>query len=388
MAEKRALKIAIFTDTYLPQMNGVVSYLVDSIRVMSETHEIVLFAPGEKLKTEAVSANFRIHWIPSSPFPFYEGYRVASLNYKRISGLLRKERPDIVHVHAPVNLGLQGMIAAKRKKIPLMVTYHTHFPDYVPHLLSGKLPSPLRRISELTVKKMIKHVFRQADIVSAPTMELVRELRSYGLQNVIHLSNGIDFGVLKCTAGEAEAFRKKHGIPKSKVALYLGRISFEKRIDRLLESIRLIEKKGVTLVVAGGGPYIDNFRKFAKLIGLRRVVFTGFVENKAAAYSCADVFVSASDSETFGLTYVEAMRMGLPVVAVSRLGAKEIVESGRNGFLSEPEDRRGFARNVVKLMASPKLRKRMSEAARESSKKYSIESSVGKTVQIYRELLE
>jgi glycosyltransferase involved in cell wall biosynthesis len=218
-------------------------------------------------------------------------------------------------------------------------------------------------------------------------MELVRELRSYGLHNVVHLPNGIDFGSLRCTAKEAERFRKKHNIPKTKVALYLGRISFEKRIDRLLESFRMLEK-GVTLVIAGGGPYLDNFRKFSKLLGLKKVIFTGFVENKAAAYSCADIFVSASDSETFGLTYVEAMRMGLPVVAVGRLGAKEIVESGKNGFLCEPEDCKGFARMVEKLMSNPKLRKRMAEAAKEGSKKYSIENSIGKTVQIYEELLE
>lgn len=380
------MKIAVFTDTYLPQMNGVVSYLVDSIGVLSKKHKVVLFAPGEKLKTEDVNPNIRIHWIPSSPFPFYEGYRIASMNYKRVSDILRKEAPDIVHVHAPINLGLQGMISAKRKKIPVIVTYHTHFPDYVPHLMSGKLPAPLRKISELTVKKMIKHVFRQADLVTAPTMELVRELRSYGLQNVIHIPNGIDFACLKCSAGEAERFRKAHNIPKTKVALYLGRISFEKRIDRLLEAFRLV--KGVTLVVAGGGPYLDNFRKLAKMLGLKGVIFTGFVENKAAAYSCADVFVSASDSETFGLTYVEAMRMGLPVIAVNRLGAREIVQGGKTGFLCEPEDRKCFAKALEKLMAGPALRKKMSLAARESAKKYSVESSVAKTIGIYEELLE
>jgi 1,2-diacylglycerol 3-alpha-glucosyltransferase len=382
------MKIAIFTDTYLPQMNGVVSYLVDSIGVLSKKHQVVLFAPGEKLRTETINENIRIHWIPSSPFPFYEGYRVASMNYKRVSDLLAREAPDIVHVHAPINLGLQGMISAKRKKIPVMVTYHTHFPDYVPHLLPGKLPGPLRRFSELTVKKMIKHVFRQADAVAAPTMELVNELRSYGLQNVVHLPNGIDFGSLRCTAKEAERFRKAHNIPKTKVALYLGRISFEKRIDRLLESFKLMEKSRTTLVIAGGGPYLDNFRKLAKLLGLKKVIFTGFVENKAAAYSCADVFVSASDSETFGLTYVEAMRMGLPVVAVGRLGAKEIVEDGKNGFLCEPEDRRCFAGALEKLITNQKLRKKMSRSAQEESKKYSIENSIEKTLRIYEELME
>lgn len=381
------MKIALFTDTYLPQMNGVVAYLRDSIRLLSKENEVVLFAPGERFLVESKGRNLKIYWIPSAPFPFYEGYRIASVNYKRISGLLAKERPDIVHAHAPVNLGLQGMIAAKRKRIPLAVTYHTHFPDYVPHLMNGRLPGPLKELGKQTVKKLIRHAFGMADVVTAPTMELVRELRSYGLRNVVHLPNGIDFGSLRASRKRTEAFRKRHGIPKKRVALYLGRISFEKKIDRLMEAFRLLGK-GESLVIAGGGPYLENFRRFARVIGLKNVVFTGFVEDVASAYACADIFVSASDSETFGLTYVEAMHFGLPVVAVGRLGAKDIVQSGRNGFLVEPGKSREFARAAYRLLSDPALRRRMGREARESAKKYSIENSVRKTLDIYRELLE
>jgi phosphatidylinositol alpha 1,6-mannosyltransferase len=135
------MKIVLFTDTYLPQMNGVVAYLSDAIRQLSRNNEVVLFAPGTgPLQSEEVSKRFRIQWIPSVRFPFYEGYRIASINYKRVSSLLAEEKPDIVHAHAPVVLGLQGVIAAKRKGIPVAITYHTHFPDYLPHLLNGKLP--------------------------------------------------------------------------------------------------------------------------------------------------------------------------------------------------------------------------------------------------------
>ena len=382
------MKIALFTDTYLPQMNGVVAYLRDSIGLLSREHEVILFAPGERFGLERAGPRLKIYWIPSAPFPFYEGYRIASVNYKRVSAILKQEKPDIIHAHAPVNLGLQGMIFAKRKRKPLVVTYHTHFPDYVPHLMSGKLPGPLRKFGQMTVKRLIKEVFRMADVVTAPTVELVHELRSYGLQNVIYLPNGIDFRALRTTKAKAESFRKKNGIPKNKVALYLGRMSFEKKVDKLIESFRFLEKEGYFLVLAGNGPYLENFRRFAKVIKLKNVCFTGFVEDVAAAYSCADIFVSASESETFGLTYVEAMYMGLPVVAVGRLGAKDIVESGRTGFLLEPGDTRGFAKAAKKLLSDSRLRGRMSRNARESAKKYSIDNSVRKTIEIYGELLE
>ncbi|MEW6723060.1 MAG: glycosyltransferase [Candidatus Micrarchaeota archaeon] len=382
------MKVAIFTDTYAPQMNGVVAYLQDSIRILAKKHEVVLFAPGEgHFRTETLPGGVKVHWIPSMPFPFYEGYRIAAMDYKRVSGLLAREKPDIVHAHAPVNLGLQGLVAAKRKRIPVVITYHTHFPDYVPHLLNGRLPGVLSRLSQMTVKSMIKHAFRKADAVTAPTMELAKELRSYGLDNVVYLPNGIDLRSLKCSPQEAAAFRKAHGIGQRKlVAVYLGRISFEKRIEKLLEAFKLLERDDAVLVIAGGGPYLRNFRQFAAALGLKNIVFTGFVKNKAAAYAASDIFVSASDSETFGLTFVEAMHMGLPAVGVSRLGAKEIIRHGKNGLLVAPGDARAFMRAIERLFSDSALRKRLGRQARKTSTKYSIESSVGKTVKIYERL--
>src|SRR5271157_5332246 len=172
------MKIALFTDTYLPQTNGVVAYIHDAINELSREHEVVLFAPGQgPMRTQQVSDNFKIHWIPSIPFPFYEGYRMAVVDYRRLGSMLKEEKPDIVHAHAPINLGLQGLLSAKRRRMPTVITYHTHYPDYVPHLLNGIHMGPFRRISEVTVQKMIKHVFRHVDVVTAPTRELVRELR-------------------------------------------------------------------------------------------------------------------------------------------------------------------------------------------------------------------
>ncbi|MEW6036593.1 MAG: glycosyltransferase family 1 protein [Candidatus Micrarchaeota archaeon] len=382
------MRIAIFTDTYVPQMNGVVAYLSDAIRLLSRDNDVVVFAPGvgRQLRVEQ-AGRLRTYWVPSSPFPFYEGYRIASINYKRVSNLLRKEKPDVVHAHAPVNLGLQGIIAARRKKIPVVVTYHTHFPDYVPHLLNGKLPKVLADISGYTVKRMIRHVFGMADVVTAPTNELAAELRSYGLTNVEYLPNGIDFSKLRCSPREAAAFRKSHGLTGKKVVLYLGRISFEKRLDALLEAFRRIEKPGRVLVVAGSGPYLKDFRDFAKTRGLKNAVFAGFVKRPAAAYCCADVFASASDSETFGLTFVEAMHAGVPAIGVRRLGAKEIIRHGRNGLLVEPGDTAGLAKAMERLLDDERLRERLGEAGKKTAKRYSIENSVGETLRIYRRLV-
>jgi len=311
------------------------------------------------------------------------------MDYRRVSRILRDAPPDIVHAHAPINLGLQGILAAKRKRIPVVVTYHTHFPDYVPHLLDGKLPKVLAEASKSTVKKMIKHIFGMADIVTAPTSELARELRSYGLKNVVLLKNGVDFSRQACTDKEASAFRKEYGIPpKAKVALYLGRISFEKKLDKVLEAFKRVEEDGRFLVIVGGGPYLKRFKELASRLGLRNIVFTGFAQRTAPAYRSADFFISASDSETFGMTFVEGMHHGLPCIGVNRLGAKELISHMKNGLLVEPDDVSGLADAMERIFEDDALRARLGKAAMKSALGYSIEDSVKETRRLYRSLIK
>jgi len=381
------MKIAVFTDTYLPQTNGVVTYLVDSLRLLSRDNDVVLFAPGgRELRIEQCSPRMKIYWIPASPFPFYEGYRIASFNYARVSAILKKEHPDVIHAHAPVPLGLQGLLWAKRHHVPSVVTYHTHFPDYLPHLLNGRLPGFLHGVGHYTVRQLIRQVFGKVDVVTAPTEELCRELRSYGLRNVVHMPIGVDFRKFGAKPEDGAAFRKQHRLGKRKVVLYVGRISFEKRLDVLLEAFRMIDRTDSVLVIAGSGPHLRRLRELAVALGLKDVVFAGFVRDAGAAYRCADVFVSASDTETFGMTFVEAMHAGLPVIGVRRFGAKEVINASC-GLLVEPGSPGELARAIEKLLDSRKLRERLSKGAMKRAAQYSIDGSVRKTLAIYAGLL-
>jgi 1,2-diacylglycerol 3-alpha-glucosyltransferase len=380
------MKIAVFTDTYLPQTNGVVTYLVDSLRLLSKSNDVVLFAPGGRhLRVEQQSPRMKIYWIPASPFPFYEGYRIASFNYKRVSAILKKEKPGIVHAHAPVPLGLQGLLWAKRHHVPCVVTYHTHFPDYLPHLLNGRLPGFMHGLSHYTVRQLIRHVFGNVDVVTAPTNELCEELRSYGLGNVVHLPNGVDFRKFDGKSN-VTAFRKEHRIGNRKVVLYVGRISFEKRLDVLLEAFRMIQRKDRVLVIVGSGPYLRKLRELAASLGVEGAIFTGFVKDPGAAYLCADVFASASDTETFGMTFVEAMHAGLPVLGVRRFGAKEVI-TPKCGLLVEPGSPGEMAGAMEKLLNDRKLRCRMAKEAVKRAAQYSMAHSVRKTLAIYKGLL-
>ena len=125
------MKIAVFTETYHPQVNGVVVFLSDLLPAISKKAEVVLFAPGKKkLRTEKVSRNFRIYWVPAEPFPFYEGYRMSRIKKSDIEKILIKEKPDVVHLHAPVLMGLKALYASKKLGLPVVATYHTHFPIF------------------------------------------------------------------------------------------------------------------------------------------------------------------------------------------------------------------------------------------------------------------
>jgi len=383
------MKIAIFTDTYTPQVNGVVTYLEDSVNVLSKKNQIVIFAPGEgHYRAEKRSPNVTVHWIPSVPFPLYEGYRMSSVNYHRISRLLRKENPDIVHAHAPVILGLEGIIAAKHAHLPIVITYHTHFPDYVFSIMKGKLPSIFGRISAYTVKKMIKHVFKMADIVTAPTQELVAELSSYGLDNVVLMPNGIDFSKFdrKEKAG-AISFRKRHNLMKRTVLLYAGRVSFEKKVDTLLEAFSIVEDKFPSsfLVIVGSGPHLHTLKTMAHDLRLKNVAFTGFVDQKILgdAYRSADIFVSASDTETFGLTFIEAMHQGVPAIGVNRLGAKDVIDDGVCGLLAEPGAAASLAIAIERLLGSKSMRTQMGRMAKRKAARFTIDKVARKTVLIY-----
>ncbi|MDD5340431.1 MAG: glycosyltransferase [Candidatus ainarchaeum sp.] len=381
------MKIAVFTDTYLPQTNGVVTYLVDSLRLLSKNNKVVLFAPGgSEFRVEQRSPRMKIYWIPASPFPFYEGYRIASFNYGRVSGILKREKPDIVHAHAPVPLGLQGLLWAKRHNVPSVVTYHTHFPDYLPHLLNGRLPGFLHGLSHQTVRQLIYHVFKNVSAVTAPTHELCEELRSYGLRNVAHLPNGVDFRRFRGKPADGAVFRRRHKIGRRRVVLYVGRISFEKRLDVLLEAFSMIENSERVLVVVGSGPYMGKLKELAAALGMKGVIFTGYVKDAGAAYRCADVFASASDTETFGMTFVEAMHAGLPVIGVRMLGAKEVI-TPKCGLLVEPGSPGEMGRAMEKLLDDKKLRAGMAKEAPKRAMQYSMDKSVKRTLEIYRGLL-
>ena len=261
-----------------------------------------------------------------------------------------------------------------------------------PYLLKGKFPGFIDSISRRTVKGLIRFVFSLADRTTAPTEELAKELRQYGIKNVVVLHNGVDLKKLLADGELARAFRGRYGLPQDKkVILYVGRIGFEKRLEVLLRSLTMVRSTDWCLVVVGSGPQLDEYKKQAMALGLaERAIFTGFVKGDLlnGAYGCADMFVSPSDSETFGLTLIEAMAFGLPVIGVDKLGPGELIKDGRNGFLVKPGDSRAMAGLIDRLLREPGLRPGIGAEAKKTAESFAIGRSAEATLKMYKELIE
>ena len=377
----KRLKILIVTDTYYPQKNGVVVFLDQILNRLKKDHNVVVIAPGIKQKIENQN-NLKTYWVSSIQFPFYEGYRISTASSKTLEKIIKSENPDVVHTHAPIVLGLVVMGITKSLGIPTVATYHTHFEDYFPHLMKGNFKNALRLIGSVTTKKLIKHFYSRANIITAPSSEYVKLLKKYGLKKVELLENGIELARFKKNKND---IRKKYNLPSDKkIVLYLGRISFEKNLELLFNAFKEVD---ATLVIAGSGPYLNRYQKMAK--DMRNVFFTGFVDDYdlSQIYKTADLFVSASDSEVMPLTFIEAMVSGLPIICPKSRGTSDLVTHKVNGLLFTPNKASSLVRQLKRLLNDEVMLKKMSKKSKKMAENFSIAKCYKRTIELYKRLL-
>jgi 1,2-diacylglycerol 3-alpha-glucosyltransferase len=189
------------------------------------------------------------------------------------------------------------------------------------------------------------------DKVIAPTDEIKKILKENGFKGVEVLPSGMDLEKFK--VNRIKDLRKKFKIPKNAfVFIYFGRVSFEKRLDVLMKAFKMIEDDRTYLVIAGTGPFLKKFEEMGREIGIKNIRFTGFVpdEDLVSCYRMGDVFVSASDTETQGLVFVEAMACGLPVIGSDVGGSKDMIKDGKIGFLFKAGDENDLAEKMKKIM--------------------------------------
>ena len=369
------MKIGLFTDTFLPDTNGVVTVIRMMERELTrEGQEVHIFAPAYP----GWHGNEpRVHRFRSLRFLFYPGMRMALPYNHRAFEIIPSL--NVIHSHDPSSLGLLALRASKRHQIPHVHTYHTFYAEYRHYL-----PLPLRPSRRMVVQ--ISRTFcNLCDGIIAPSLQMKRELESYRINRPIY---PLPFGV------DAEDFsreiewnvRAELGLPTEDLLLFAGRLGKEKNLAFLLRAFKRLLSYHDTarLIIAGDGPQRQTLQRYAAELGIVPcVVFTGLLERKRLIdlYKQA-LFVFASKTETQGLVLVEAMMAGSPVIAVGKMGVLDVVHPGETGILVE-EDEDEFALACRRLLEDKAEREKMGKAAHQWACSQTAQASTRKLLDIY-----
>lgn len=371
----RGVKIGLFTDTYPRDVNGVartLGILVEHARARG--HQVALVTP--RVSPEPAPDAEHHRQLPGIPVPMYPELQLARGMDRRGKRMLRAFAPDLVHVATESTVGLSGRLWAVRRGIPLVTSYHTNFPAYLHDYHMGAL--------EPWIWRYLRWFHGQSRVTFCPSHDTLADLRDHAFHPRLRIwSRGVDTELFS-PSRRSEEVRRRLAPGADRILLYVGRLAAEKRVDVVLDAyIRVREILGgrTALVFVGDGPLADKLRSRAPA----GVHFTGFLRGipLAEAYAAGDVFVFASDTETFGNVCLEALSSGLPAIVADRGGVRETVIPGRTGIRVEPGDSGAFADACVHLLTHEDVRRRLASGARAEATSRSWSAILDDVLQAY-----
>ena len=337
------MKIALFSDTYLPEINGVaihVAALKDGLESLGHKVLVVTTTPKDKTSFEA---NNVLH-CPSVQLKKIYGYGLSMPINMRQFNVIKKFKPDIIHIHTEFGIGLFGILVAKMLKLPVVYTLHTIYDDYVYYVV----PKPLVKTGQHIFYKYIKSLYKRATVITGPSPKSLKYLNNAGLnRNIEIIPNPVDverFTLDNVERDEIIKVRKKYDIPDGAfVGCIVSRVGKEKSIDVLLKYIAKYSKlnKSFRFLIVGDGPAKKELELQTKVLDINDIViFTGKVPNEQLLpyYAACDIFLTASLSDTNSISMLEAMSMGLPIIQrEDRINKGQVVENV-NGFIFTDEN--------------------------------------------------
>ena len=382
------MKIAFFTNCYKPLINGVVSSIV-SLKESFEKkgHETFIFAPRVESYQDEEANIFRYHSINLT---HRVKYPVAIPLSLRAGQAITAFKPDIIHLHHPFVLSLPAIMYAAKLKIPKVLTIHTQYERYayyvspIPHVITNE-----------AIRRIIFNLSDKVDIITTPSQSMKDLIGNYKIKKeVAVIPNAIDIDLFReKDEQEIALLRKELQIsPDDIVILYLGRVSLEKNIDKIIKALAIIGDKKIDnfkFIVVGDGTAVKQLNSLANSLGLtEKVKFVGAIEREKVRhyYQIGDIFSFSSTSETFGMVIIEALASGLPVLAVKAPGAVDIITDGLDGILVE-DDVYQFAEQLENLIKNRELRQELSSNALQTVKRYSSDTISDQVLALYEKLL-
>lgn len=310
------MNIGLFTDTYFPQLSGVATSIQTLKNALEKNgHSVFIFTTTDPhLGKGTIEPN--VFRVSSVPFVSFTDRRIAFRGLFQATKIAKEVKLDIVHTQTEFSMGMIGKYVAHSLGIPAIHTYHTMYEDYLHYVLNGHLLKPYH------VKQFTKAYLHNMDGVVAPSERVKETLTRYGVTIPMRIiPTGVDLTAIN--ENPRRDVRKELGIDSNeKVILTLSRVAAEKKIDQILDVLPTVLEiePNVKFVIAGDGPDVQPLKDQVARLSLEDyVIFAGSVEHSDVGnyYRIADLFVSASDTETQGLTYIEALAAGTKCVVYS-----------------------------------------------------------------------
>lgn len=332
------MNIGLFTDTYFPQVSGVATS-IKTLRheLEKQGHQVYIFTTTDPhVEKDVYERN--IFRFPSVPFVSFTDRRIAFRGLLHACQLAKELNLDIVHTQTEFSMGLIGKFVARAMKIPCIHTYHTMYEDYLHYVANGKILKPVH------VKQMTLAFCSHLDGVVAPSERVIDKLTGYGVKAPIRvIPTGIDLEQYEPDENELNVREKYHVPAGAPMMLSLSRVAYEKNIKEVIDGFTAILEQIPTayLMIVGDGPAKEDLEQQAHDLGLdERVIFTGEINNNevSAFYHATNLFVSASDSESQGLTYIEALAADKKIVVKSSPYTDELLEDPQLGATFKTHD--------------------------------------------------
>jgi glycosyltransferase involved in cell wall biosynthesis len=381
------MKVALFTNTYPPSVNGVANCTHMYRRGLTElSHEVYVFAP-EPAGEDPFEDDERVVRYPAVKVPGEVDYTLAlPMPFAmRTFGMLARLEVDVVHTQHPLWVGRWGQSYAARRDFPVVSTAHTHY-----ELFADRMLVPEGWVAPLVTRQVTRY-YNRCQVITTPVGWMIDRLREDGVTSAMEIvPNPVDLSGL--SGPDREGTRGRLGIDEGEVVVgYLGRLSDEKNLEMVIEAAALLsrERPRVRLLIVGDGPVTQDLRRAADEHGISdRAIFTGSVPHaKVADYHAAmDLFLTASGSETQPLAYTEAMYVGTPVIALATPGARDMIDHEASGLLVEPDEgARGLAAQAERVLCDDALRATVVAGGRRFAERCDYSSVADRLVEVYEQ---
>jgi 1,2-diacylglycerol 3-alpha-glucosyltransferase len=388
------MRIGLFTDTYPPFINGVSTsvYMLKKALEKKGHQVFVVTMNNEGLRYKFDEDNTVIR-IPGLPIGIYD-YRVTTVYPLRAMNIIRKWKLDVIHSHTEFSVGTFARFIARQYNIPLVHTYHTLYEDYIYYITKGYFDKPSKKVVEYLTKFYCDGTANELIVPTKKIYDLFKEKYNVD-KNIYVIPTGIEierFYVENVNLKDIEKVREKIGVSsKDFNVIFVGRLAKEKNIDLLLDAQKFINEKNkkINLIIVGDGPDMDEYKKTTKKLGItKNVFFVGKVpwEDIPKYYRVADVFATASTSETQGLTVIEAMAASVAPICIDDESFRNTVMDGLNGRIFK--DRDEYVKIILELSKDKKELSNLQKQARLNAEIHSSKYYGERVADVYKHAIQ